>query len=137
MLKVIEKSEATIDSLADMLKRAKEAEKKATEKRREVEDIIIKAIGKKDEGSFTAKGENFSLTTTGKLTRTLDANGVQHLHGEIPEPIFERLFNYKPSLNFTELKYIQNNEPEYYNAVAQVITTKPAKTAVGFKELGE
>jgi len=127
--------ELTLDELAYRLSRAKQREAEAKEERLDLEELIVSKVGAKKEGSFTAKGDMFSLTTTGKLTRTIDLDKLPEVQEQIPTPLFERLFNYKPSLNTKELKYIEMNEPEYYDIVAKALTTKPAKTAVAFKEL--
>lgn len=127
--------ELTIDELAYRLKLAKKRENEAKEERLDLEELIIKKVGAETEGAFTVKGDSYQITTTGKLTRTINEKLLPEVQSEIPTPLFERLFRYKPSLNTKELKYIENNEPEYYAIVAKAITTKPAKTAVSFKEL--
>lgn len=135
MLNLNTTDQPTLDELGTMLSMAKAAEKKAVDHRKQVEELIIDIIGAEVEGSFTLTGDHYQVTTIGKLTRSIDAAKLPDIQSKIPQPLYERLFTYKPSLNLKELRYIQNNEPEYYEIVSEAITTKPAKTAVTFKEL--
>lgn len=132
MLNLIDTS-LTLDDLGAMLKQAKADEKKAQDHRKSIEELIVKTLGAKTEGSSTFNGDSFQLTTTGKLTRSID--DIEGLQQVVPDAIFHRLVNYKPALDLKELRYIEMNEPELYAEIANHITTKPAKTAVAFKAL--
>jgi hypothetical protein len=50
---------------------------------------------------------------------------------------FDRVIRYKPDLSLRDLRYIEDNEPEYYRAFAGAITTKPAKTSLKVERLNQ
>lgn len=127
--------EITVDALAFALEEAKEKERRATEARIQCEQDIINIIQPPLEGSHTEKTEYYSITTTGRLTRNLDADKLPEISGQIPRAIFDRVIRYKPNLNLTELRYIENNEPDIYKIIAEAITSSPAKTSVTVKRL--
>jgi hypothetical protein len=96
----------------------------------DIQKQIIDYCGHKEEGAAKFNTENFTITTTGKLNRSIDESKLAELQNAIPQPLFDRLFNYKPALNLRELRYIEQNEPEYYKTVSKVITTKPGKPSL-------
>lgn len=95
-----------------------------------VESQIIDHCGHKEEGAQSFNTEIFKITTTGKMTRTIDQSKLDELRANIPQALFNRLFTYKPTLVLREYKYIQKNEPDSFQEVSKVITAKPAKTAL-------
>ncbi len=126
-----------IDELASNLISAKNLEESARKNRIYVEERIVSFIGNKSEGSFTAKGDSYSLTTSGKLTRTLLPDHLDAVRHDLPDAIFKRLISYKPSLVLKELRYIEANEPEMYAIAAKAFVTKPAKTSVTVKAVAQ
>lgn len=119
----------TIDDLAEAWVWAKREEVLANARRVEIEQQIIERIGAKFEGAFTAKGDHYKITTTGKLSRSVDWQKYeQDIAPKIPENL--RPVDYKPQLNTTGLRYLELNEPEFYRLMTQCISTKSAKTAV-------
>lgn len=125
----------TLDDLADRLAAAKSAENAARDHRIAIEEQIIAAMGVKDEGSFSLEGSRYKVTTTGKLTRTVDDDTLEAIADQIPVAIWNRLVSYTPKLNLKELRYVEQNEPELFAILAKAITTKPAKPSVAIKEL--
>lgn len=135
MLNIVRDKVTTIDDLAIALKEAKAAETAARNARLEIEELIIDAVGSKEEGAFNADGDNYRLTTTGKLNRKID--DVRGLERVLPGDFFKRLVKVSHSIDTKELRYLHDNEPDIYKTVSGYITTKPAKTAVSVKALGE
>lgn len=129
------KPEYTLDELAARLTEAKKAEQLAVALRREIEEQIVDAVGVQTEGSFTAAGDHYKITTTGKVNRTVDEDKLHEIWDELPEPLMQRLFPVKHSLNVKELHYVENNEPDWYKVVARAITAKPGKPQVKVTEI--
>lgn len=134
-LHAIEQNEATLDELAAQLLTAKERENDARLIRQDIEDQIVALVGTKPEGTTKAAGQRFEVSTTGKMTRTLDDAVVATLRDKVPGPLFDRLFNYSPKLNLREYRYVEANEPDYFALVSKAVTTKPAKASVSVKEV--
>lgn len=123
-----------LDQLAYQLTQAATEEKAARERRIALEEQIDAIMGHKEEGAFHLETDYYKLTTTGRITRTIDEKVLSAIRDEIPDAIFDRLFKWKPSLVLKEMHYIQRNEPDLYEALSQAITAKPAKTAVKIEE---
>ena len=105
---------------------AKNAEKSANQKRVEIEEKIIAITGKRDEGSKTHEVDGFKISVAGKVSRKMDWEEWQRIRGNIPEtlwPVKNRL-----ELDEVGVKYLQKNEPDYYDMLP--ITVTPAKTSV-------
>ena len=94
------------------------------------EAALLNAVPCELEGSTSIKTEYYKITSTGKLTRNLDESKLGQVQTVVPQAIFERVIRYKPDLSLRDLRYIESNEPEYYRAFAEAITTKPAKSAI-------
>lgn len=128
-------NEPNLDTLASILITAKIAAKHAQEEVLKAEEAIIRAVGAKDEGSFTVRCDHYKVTTTQPVRRTLNESTIRAIRREIPEDIFEAMFDYKPSLNVRLFKECQELRPEVYNLVAKAVTSKPGKISVKVEDL--
>lgn len=123
---------ADLDTLAADLLDAKKRASLARQAVTDLENQILSAVGAKTEGATTIRTDNFKVTTTGKVNRSLDADEVKRIYqdGDIPESIYTRLFDWQPKLNLREFRFIEMNEREYFQKLASAVTSKPAKNVV-------
>ena len=123
-----------VDVLGFELAKAKELEASAREKRVQIEQQLIEAIGAKEEGATTQSGNYFKVTTTGKLTRKLDVQAFNRIAAQLGEhaPVKTTV-----SLDVRKLKKLAVDEPALFSMMLDVIETKPAKTAVTVVEVGD
>lgn len=125
----------TVDELAVLLQRAKDKENDARLVRLDIEAQILELVGVDAEGTKTVKGDQYQLSTTGKVNRTIDQRKLSDLKSKIPTPLFKRLISYTPKLNLKEYRFIEANEPDYFALIAPAVTSKPAKPSVSIKEV--
>ena len=104
----------------------------------DIEKRILAIVGNKTEGATSVHTDHFKVTTTGKITRTLDADETKRLYldGLIPHWIYNRLFSWVPKMDLGELRYVEQNEPDYFKSLSTALTSKPAKTAVSVTPIG-
>ena len=124
-----------VDLLGFELAKAKELEASAREKRVQIEQELIEAIGAKEEGATTQSGNFFKVTTTGKLTRKLDVKAFNQIAGQLGEhaPVKTTV-----ALDVRKLKTLAVDEPALYQLMCQTcIETKPAKTSVAVVEVSD
>ena len=124
-----------VDLLGFELAKAKELEASAREKRVQIEQKLIEAIGAKEEGATTQSGNFFKVTTTGKLTRKLDVKAFNQIAGQLGEhaPVKTTV-----ALDVRKLKTLAVDEPALYQLMCQTcIETKPAKTSVAVVEVSD
>jgi len=115
--------------IANELFEAREAEKKANERRIELEEELIAILGSKEEGAQTHEVGEYNLTITGKLIRSIDWDMYdKSIAAKIPESL--QPVKVKRELDDTGVKYLANNEPQIYRLLAKALSIKPAKTAV-------
>lgn len=114
---------------------AKAAERAANKARLEAEVELVSLIDHLDEGTSKTEVGAYKITITGKMTRTLDAAQVATLDAQIPAEILRRVIEYRPTLSVREYRYIQENEPEYFKALAACVTTRPAKPSIDVEVL--
>ena len=121
-----------VDLLGFELAKAKKLEASAREKRVQIEQQLIEAIGAKEEGATTQAGNFFKVTTTGKLTRKLDVKAFNQIAGQLGEhaPVKTTV-----SLDVRKLKTLAVDEPVLFSMMLDVIETKPAKTSVTVVEV--
>ena len=121
-----------VDLLGFELAKAKKLEASAREKRVQIEQQLIEAIGAKEEGATTQAGNFFKVTTTGKLTRKLDVKAFNQIAGQLGEHAPVKTTG---SLDVRKLKTLAVDEPALYQLMCQTcIETKPAKTSVAVVE---
>ena len=115
--------------IANELFEAREAEKKANERRVELEEELIAILGQKEEGAQTHEVGDYKVTITGKLIRKIDWDLYdKSIAAKIPESL--QPVKVKRELDDSGVKYLANNEPQIYRLLAKALTIKPAKTAV-------
>ncbi len=112
--------------MKDLLKNfliAKSVEEAAREGRIAAEEAIIAKMGNlKLEGTTTKKVENYKVSVTTKLTRTLDYDKYVSL--ALPKAL--QFVDFKPTINLAAYKVASLDDPR----VALCVTSKPAKTSV-------
>ena len=74
-----------LDDAAIRWSRAKAAEQAANKERLAVEAEIAKLVGVAEEGTTTAETAAFKIKTVGKLTRSLDSEGLQADWDTLPD----------------------------------------------------
>ena len=124
-----------VDLLGFELAKAKKLEASAREKRVQIEQQLIDAVGAKEEGATTQSGNFFKVTTTGKLTRKLDVKAFNQIAGQLGEhaPVKTTV-----ALDVRKLKTLAVDEPALYQLMCQTcIETKPAKTSVAVVEVSD
>lgn len=116
-----------VDVLAFELKKAKELEASAKEKRIECEERLIASVGCQEEGSTTHEGNYFKVTTTGKLARKLDDKAwraiAREFNGHCP-------VRTKLEIDTKKMRKLACDEPAMYQLFLTCVTTKPAKSSV-------
>jgi hypothetical protein len=128
---------ALIDAAACRLYAAKAEEVKARNVRIAAEEALIALVGAKQEGATSLRGSRFKVTTTGSLTRSVDAEALAAIKSEIPDATFAAVFRWKPDVVLRELRAVEASNPNLYSVIAQAITVKPAKTAVSVEPISE
>lgn len=124
---------ATLDSLCAAWTEAKRLEQEANKSRLKIESEIIKITGCKTEGSQTSHTDQFKITTTGKITRTMDWDEWEKVKDQIPEDI--RPIKTKEVLDEVGVKWLFDNNREIYSLLPLVV--KPAKPGVGIVAIAE
>jgi len=125
-------TEQSIESLVEDLVAAKAEENMANQRRVALEEQIVELMGKRTEGAQTHELANgVKLTITGKLSYKADMKLLVQLASALPENM--RPIKTEVKLDETGAKYLRNNEPEAWAAIAAAITTKEAKTSVEVK----
>jgi hypothetical protein len=106
---------------------AKEAERKAIEERRVIEDSLLNSlkINEALDGTETIKEGGFTVKITGRLTKKVDAEMIQELAAEagVTEHLGS-LFRWTPEVN---VKAWKAADETITAALAPAITIKPGR----------
>lgn len=106
---------------------AKEAERMAVEKRRDIEDQLIKQyqISEADEGSKSIKEAGYVVKVVCRMNRTIDAEALQEIAAEsgLTNHLGE-LFRWKPEIN---AKAWKEADEGITAPLLAAITTKPGR----------
>jgi hypothetical protein len=123
------RNEPNLNQLAEQWLQAKAREEAARDQRVAVEEELFAFVDSKAEGSATTKLDDFKVTVTCRLNRTVDADGITAIEGLIP--VEYQPLKTKVELDPKGLQWLKDNAPQYYELAARYVTTKPAKP--GFK----
>lgn len=116
-----------MNELARMWLAAKQAEKNATEDRRDIEDHIKKLARIADslEGTETVEPGRYEIKIAGRIDRKVDAEKVQELAAEFGlTDHLATLFRWKPELNMSVWKAA---DATITGPLASAITAKPGR----------
>lgn len=120
-----------IDLAAYAYQQAKAAEEHARSARLEAEAHLISLVGLKgDEGTKSTKTGWYKVTTTAKLTRTIDREKAGALRAHLNEDLFYSVFVPDVKLSVSALKQVASADPDTYRLMLGAIVTKPAKPSV-------
>lgn len=109
--------------------KAKADEASAKKRRVTIETQILAITGHRKEGAETKEIEGFKVTTTGKLSTSMDWEKWEIVKASIPAELHP--VKLKPELDDKGVKWLQENRPEIYALLP--IEVKPAKTSVEVK----
>lgn len=116
---------------------AKQTEREAIAKRREIEDELAAIIGisETDEGSRSVTSFGYKVSVTSRMTRKVDPDLVQELAAEhgITEHL-SRLFRWKPEINMRAWK---DSDESITGPLMAAITTKPARPSFSISKEDE
>ena len=117
----------TMEQMAAEWLEAKEAERVAVEKRRDLEDAMRKVASIRDdtEGTETLTLEGFRVKVVGRIDRKVDADKVQELAAEAGlTDHLSTLFRWKPEINMAIWKA---SDERITRPLAGAITAKPGR----------
>lgn len=124
---------SNIDALARDWLEAKSDEQKAAARRLKIEGELTAALQTKDEGSITHKLDTYKVTLTQPVRRSVDVDVWESVKDKIPEEM--RPVKTKLEADASGMKWLAENEPKFWAAVAPAFTTKPGKISVKVEEL--
>lgn len=128
---------SSVEQMAAQWLEAKEAERVAIERRRNLEDAMRKAANIRDdtEGTETLALEGFKVKIVGRIDRKIDADKVQELAAEygLTEHL-STLFRWKPELNMAVWKAADESITAPLSAA---ITAKPGRPSFSIETTKE
>ena len=126
-------NEPNLESLVARLAELKKLEDDAKLARVAHEARILPFLEQVEEGSKTTTLANGTkVTVKNGYNRSLDQEGWKRIKHKIPENLHP--VKLKEVLSETTLRYLKNNEPDFYKEMATVVTTSPAKPYLTIKE---
>lgn len=120
----------SIENLSQNWLDAKEAEKTAIERRREIEDKLLSLIGISEnlDGTENVDTDNgYKVKITGRMSRKVDSEKIQAIAAEEGlEAHLANLFRWKPEINMSAWK---SADRSITDPLLGGITTKPSRAS--------
>jgi hypothetical protein len=121
----------TINELAALLRKAKQAELDAKNERLRIEGLITDQFAKPESNEGTHNDEEFSIVW--KLNRTVNTDMLAADYEDLPTNT-QKAFRWKAEVNLPYLRSLAEIDPAAYNKAAVFITSKPAKPSIELKD---
>lgn len=116
-----------LDELSARWLEAKEQERLAVERRREIEDLLVSALRIEEtlDGTATKETPDYQIKIVGRLNRKVDSDKVQEIAAEYGlSDHLSSLFRWKPEMNMTAWKRADVSITKPFLAA---ITTTPGR----------
>ena len=126
-----------LDNLAAQWEAAKVEEARAIAARINTEQALVSALGAREEGAETHRGELYKVTITGVLNRRFDDAALAAIAGRVSPELLAQCVRYKPEPIAAGLRYLRNNEVEAYAILAEALTVSPGKPQIRCEFVGE
>jgi hypothetical protein len=117
-----------LDKLCHAHQEAVAEERKAKDRRLEIEGLIVLISDVKEEGTSIVKTRFYRCTCTGKMTRKLDEEAWENIRKDISPELWP--VKTKTVIDLPKLRAIERANPELFKLVCNAISAKPAKTAI-------
>lgn len=121
-------------SLPEQWLEAKEIERMAIERRREIEDKLTSLFGvaETDEGTKNFEQDGYHVKLTMRHNRKVDADLVQEIAATIGVTnLLPKLYRWKPEINVAEMK---KQSAEIQNALAGAVTVTPGRPSYSIEK---
>ena len=128
-------NEPSVDELAIELLDAKAVWAEAKKAVENIEITIVDLLGRETEGVSHFRGDKYTISTTGKITRKLDRVEMDANAYRLDPKILETIISRKPTVNVKNLKRLASSDPEAYKQATRFVTSLPAKTSVTVEEV--
>ena len=116
-----------LDTACREWREAKEAERRATEIRRDAEDRMLSLIGLSEtmDGTENAESTSYRIKVTGRMNRKVDTDALREAAADNGlEDHLDALFRWRAEINLSAWKHAA---PEITTPLASAITTKPGR----------
>lgn len=116
---------------------AKEAERRATEWRRDIEDKLASQLGiqETDEGSQTISQPGYKIKVSCRMNRSINADLIQEIAAENgTTDHLSSLFRWKPEINMRAWKIADES---ITGPLSAAITTKPGRPSFSIEAIEE
>ena len=128
-------NEPSVDELAIELLDAKAVLSEAKKAVEGIEITIVDLLGRETEGVSHFRGDKYTISTTGKLTRSLDLTELDANAHSLDPRILNELIVRKPTLSVKGFKKLAVSNPAAYKLACKFVTSIPAKTSVTVEEV--
>ena len=116
--------------LCEAVEAAKQDMDRARARYSELEQALIETVGVQDEGSHSVTvDDRYKVTTTGRVNRSIDSDGLSAAWHELPEPV-QQAFRWKADVNIKQLRSLASLRDDIYPMAARFITAKPGKPSL-------
>jgi hypothetical protein len=125
--------QGNLEALARDWLDARRAEAAAAQRRHTIEAQLAAALDVPAEGSRTHRLNGYKVTLTQPVTRRVDEAAWEQVRNRCPpdlQPVKIRI-----EADAAGCKYLANNEPEIWRAIARAFETKPGKIGVRVEEV--
>ena len=123
---------SNIDALARDWLDAKRAEKEAQSRRIKIEGEIADALYTKEEGSITHKLEQYKVTLTQPVRRSVDVGVWEKVREQVDPDLWP--VKVKIEADATGIKWLEENNPNDWRKIAPAFTTKKGKVGIKVEE---
>jgi hypothetical protein len=125
--------QGNLEALARDWLEAKRAETAATQRRHAIEAQLAAALKVPPEGAKTHRLNGYKVTLTQPVTRRVDEAVWQQVRDNCPPNL--QPVKIKIEADAAGCKYLAQNEPEIWRAIARAFETKPGKIGVKVEEV--
>lgn len=124
-------TEHTTSELIKMLSEAKQVERSVIEARQKISDELSMRLEFPTDGSKTHNIDGYKITIKGVLNRKVD----WELFDKVIKGRQHPPFKFKKELDIAGLKWVQENDVEFYRELCKAITSVSGRAQINIEEV--
>lgn len=135
MIQELQEAGQTIDTFAELLELARDAETRAVSYRRHIEKRLAQVVGHTEAG-HTVHGDDYEVTAQSNFVRWPDHHSICVAADGVGDDIVADVFPHRPTVDLVAYFALRDSDPDAFAIVSRAVCIQEIEPTVTIKRRG-